>query len=477
MIRLTNRTLLRSLFVLSAAASLLMSADANASGSPTATVGLNFTGTSRSESGFRPPDTMGTVGPDHIVEMVNGRYKVFSKTTGSVLETRSLNSFWSTYGQGYNGSFSFDPRVQYDPSRQRFYASSVDNAAGVNNILVAVSKTNNPLDGWTGFKVDADTDNAQWADFPQMGFTQNELVISNNMFGISGGSFDINMLVVPLDDLTGLTPTVANATLLENQYSNTGFGSAWQPVIDLDNSTRNPRLFSNSSTSTSIRAIELTGGPSSPAVNNIADLTGLPSVGNPPLAKQPGTQTFELDSGGDRLRSAVTLQNGAYYGVSGIGQDGRAALRWWKIDADTMALDDFGVIADPDKDLIYGSIAVNEFDDIVIGFTGTSETEFPSAYAVVGETDDLGDITFGDLILLKAGVAEYDTDSSGRNRWGDYSSVVIDPSDPNTFWTFQEWASSTNNWSTQITQLTVPEPSTFALMALGGLYVLRRRRP
>lgn len=477
MIRTTNRTVLRAIFTLSATASLLVSVNANASGSPAATIGLNFTGTSLNESGFRPPDTMGTVGVDHIVEMINGRYTVFSKTTGAELEARSLNSFWTTYGQGYDGSFAFDPRVQYDPNRERFYATSVDNAGKANNVLVAVSASSNPLDGWTGFKIDADTDNQQWADFPQMGFTQDELVISNNMFGISDGGFEINTLVVPLNDLTGGTPTVANATLLESQYSNTGFGSSWQPVIDLDNATRDPRLFSTSSTSTSIRAIELTGGPSSPVVNDIADLTGLPSANNPPLAKQPGTQTIELDSGGDRLRSAVTLQDGAYYGVSGIEQHGRAALRWWKIDADTMVIDEFGVIADDEKDLIYGSIAVNEFGEIVIGFTGTSETEFPSAYAVVGDTDGLGDITFGDLILLKAGVAEYDTDSNGRNRWGDYSATVVDPSDPNTFWTFQEWASAENVWSTQITQLTVPEPGTLACLALGGLFVLRRRRP
>ena len=30
-------------------------------------------------------------------------------------------------------------------------------------------------------------------------------------------------------------------------------------------------------------------------------------------------------------------------------------------------------------------------------------------------------------------------DGGGRNRWGDYSATVLDPTDPGTFWVFQEY--------------------------------------
>jgi hypothetical protein len=67
--------------------------------------------------------------------------------------------------------------------------------------------------------------------------------------------------------------------------------------------------------------------------------------------------------------------------------------------------------------------------------------------------------TFGEPLQLKAGVAAYFQDfGSGRNRWGDYSATVIDPADPFTFWTFQEFVSSEDRWSTQITQLLLPPP-------------------
>ena len=65
-----------------------------------------------------------------------------------------------------------------------------------------------------------------------------------------------------------------------------------------------------------------------------------------------------------------------------------------------------------------------------------------------------GVTTFNQPLLLRAGVARDEvTGGAPVTRWGDYSSTVVDPTDPFTFWTFQEWVSAENIWSTQITQL------------------------
>jgi hypothetical protein len=100
-----------------------------------------------------------------------------------------------------------------------------------------------------------------------------------------------------------------------------------------------------------------------------------------------------------------------------------------------------------------GSIAVNEFTDVVIGFNVSSASQFVSSYAVLGKTIN-GVTTFGEPVLLQTGVAPYEaTGGSLTARWGDYSTTVVDPSNPMTFWTLQEWVSAENVWSTQITQL------------------------
>ena len=350
-------------------------------------LGLNFTGTNLNLSGFRPPDTMGTVGPNHIVELINGRYRVYDKTTGSSQRNWSLNTFWQLAGAPHAGNFAFDPRVQYDPQTDRYFATSVDNAAGPNNILVAVSDTNNPLDGWTGFSIDSDTDNQQWADFPQMGFSNDALVISNNMFGLNGGDFEVNVLTIPKADLVAAVPTIANATLLEDQFAIAGFNFSLQPSIDPAGSGRPLRLFTtDSSAQDEVEVVQLNDPLGSPSLVSLPAVGGLTNYPSPPLAEQPGPKQ-NLDSGGRRTRSAVTLIGDHYYGIHGVEVAGRAAQRWYKIDADTLQLAEEGVIADPTMDFIYGSIAANEMGDVTTALSTLKDRTVPVLIECVTDVD------------------------------------------------------------------------------------------
>ena len=86
------------------------------------TIGRNFTGDTINQSGFIPPDTMGAVGPNHIVELINGRYFDYSKTTGKNVQTSTLNTFWSNTGITPTGT-TFDPRIVYDPFAAPFAVS------------------------------------------------------------------------------------------------------------------------------------------------------------------------------------------------------------------------------------------------------------------------------------------------------------------------------------------------------------------
>lgn len=424
----------------------------------TGTIGLNFTASNRGESGSIPPDTMGTVGPNHIVEMINGRYKVFDKADGQQLSTSSLNSFWNSTGvtpDGVSVNSSFDPRVVYDPATERFFAVSADHARADNNFLLAVSQSSNPLDGWTGFSIDSDSDTGQrWADYPMLGFNGDFVYVGANMFEQTDVNFSTQraVLAVPKADLVAATPTFANATLFEDVDSITG--SSPHPAIDLDNVGGPAPLWSGDESAFSLRRSNISGSPSSPSLN--FDTTVSTTVGfTAPDGDQPGTKQ-NLDNIGLRFSSALVLQEGSYWGTRVVSSSFKSAVRWYEIDAATNALLQEGLITDPDLDLLYPSIAVNELGDVVIGFTGTSENQFPSAYAVVGATNAQGVTAFGNLMLLKEGVADYerlDGADPPRNRWGDYSATVIDPSDPLSFWTFQEFVSATNEWSVQISQI------------------------
>src|SRR5262245_4410084 len=91
-------------------------------------IGQNFVAsTLGADSGFLPPDTDGAVGPNHYVEFINGQFKVFNKSNGSVAESRSDSSFWTARANVSLSGVSFvsDPRIVYDHSSQRWFASEI----------------------------------------------------------------------------------------------------------------------------------------------------------------------------------------------------------------------------------------------------------------------------------------------------------------------------------------------------------------
>ncbi len=443
--------------------------------------GLDFTGSTFGvQSGWIPPDTMGAVGRDHIVELINGTYRVYDKNTGSALAQSSLNVFWSNAGASRINN-AFDPRVVYDPFSERWFASSVDNGAAANNILLAVSNSDNPLDGWTGFAIDSDSDDSHWADFETLGFNLDGVFVAANMFDLRDGSNETRaaILAVPKSDLIGATPTVANATLFQDiALSGTGF--AIQPIVDLDNSGMPQGLLAAYNTGSGVlKYSSLTGSVSSPTLSTGGGFIAVDPYAEPPSAEQPGPKQ-DIDVADSRLSSNVVRVGGSLWGVQTVESGGRAALRWFEIDEATGTAVQEGLISDTELDFYYGSIAVSHDGFVAVGFSGSSENEFVGSYVAFGETQG-GTTLFRDPQLLHAGVASYErTDSKGRNRWGDYSATVLDPYNPRTFWTFQEFASAEDIWSTRITRLDItrtPEPTTLALMVLGlgGVWLQRRR--
>lgn len=81
----------------------------------------NFTGLNDNNTSI-PPDTMGAVGPSHLVETLNTEVAFFNKSTGAIVSQVSLQSFWSSLGTGAGqpANSPFDPKVIYDQHSGRF---------------------------------------------------------------------------------------------------------------------------------------------------------------------------------------------------------------------------------------------------------------------------------------------------------------------------------------------------------------------
>ena len=406
-------------------------------------IGVNFTAGDLYQSGFIPPDSQLAVGEDHLVELLNGRYAVYRKSDGLLVESSSLYEFWTNAGVPVFDPF--DPRILYDARVRRWFAVSAEFPY---HVLVAVSHTADPTQGWSGFAILTDSSGSVWTDFPMLGLDDDSLQVTANMFTFADTFAAASALVIPKADLVSPTPTVANATIFE-RISQLGFTP--QPVVDLDGTGASGILLSDFSLFGFVVRTDVVGDPYAPALVGPTLLPVQP-FGPPPPAPQPGPKPgLETGQVLAQFESAPVLRGGSIWAVGNVDAGGRAALRWLEIDADTNQILQTGVLTHPELALYYGSIAVNEHGHVVIGCSGSSETQFVSSYAVVGETQG-GVTTFGEPILLKAGVADYEI-GFPRNRWGDYSATVVDPSDSRVFWTIQEFVLAEDVWATQITEL------------------------
>jgi hypothetical protein len=391
------------------------------------------------------PDTMGAVGPDHIVEFITGRYSVYRKSDHRRVQSQTLDQFWVDAGAGTINR-TLDSRLVYDPFSRRWFATSSHVAFPDNpyTLLLAVSRSSDPMEGWTGFTLVRDPRARGHADFPRLGLDADAVYVKA---GIEGDEDCEQVIVVaPKSDLLASTPTVANAAVLGGMEC---FGGL-SPALNLDGSGGPFHLFQSEPSDGKASLVTITGPLHAPVMTRRDVAThALPSA---PPAEQPAAQTQKP---GIRVFYSITaasvLRHGTIWSVETVGHKDRAAIRWLEVDPKSATVVHEGLITDPQLHLYNASIAVNEFGNVVIACNGSSVSQFVGIYAVAGVTDASGDTTFGRPLLVKAGVDDF-----GINHWGDYSATVVDPLDPARFWTFQEWVSGDDVYSTEITELVVP---------------------
>src|SRR5205814_1249039 len=159
---------------------------------------------------------------------------------------------------------------------------------------------------------------------------------------------------------------------------------------------------------------------------------------------------------GDRLMFRLAYRNfGDHESVVGnytVSAGGVAAVRWFELRNVTA-----GPVTvyqestyQPDSTWRWmGSAAMDGQGNLAIGFSASSSTINPQLrYAARLATDPLNTLAQGEAHLFDG----FGSQSGTGNRWGDYSSLTVDPVDDSTFWFTSEYYSTTAtfNWRTRI---------------------------
>jgi hypothetical protein len=442
------------------------------------------------DSGRFPPDTHGAVGPNHLVVVHNGRVRIQNRA-GNVVSTVSLVGFWSSLTNAPTDIF--DPKILYDPYGNRWMMTSVATRTSANSsVLIGVSQTSDPTGNWNLYRVDADSADVLWADFPSIGFNKNWIVVHTNMFPIveGTGAFVSHFYVFDKANL------YAGGQGLYTLIKAPNLGGAIAPAITYDAAISTLYLMQNWNGNSSGRGFlglySITGAVGSEKLN-VANTTSpiLISTPNPWNSDAPevsGTDDFapqlsttlKVQNNDARIQNVV-YRNGSLWCVQTLflpagNSATRSAIQWWQINPANNSIQQRGRIDDPTGNNFYAfpSIAVNSANDVLIGYSRYSASQYVTAnYSFRAGTDPLN--TLRDDTVLKAGEASYFRTGGvtpPRNRWGDYSSSVVDPLNDKDMWTIQEYAATPVNgndkwgtWWGRVSLTAAPLPPTLQLSA------------
>lgn len=415
-------------------------------GSPAPETTFLATGTSGT-----PPDSMGAVGPNHVVTIINFRV-VIQTRTGTTLSSVGLDSFFGTVIPA--GNSAFDPRAAYDHFANRWILtcpSGIGFVGGNSVNLLAISQTSDPTGLWSFYSFPADPTGERWADHNGLGFNSKWVVIHANM--VPFGAADSRQHFWAFDKSALYAPSpAAEFTLLA--------GDGWQSTPAVTYDAAEPDLYLVETQGSGLmRLRRITGPVGSEALEDVAAIA-TPAWGPSLFVPQLGSSSG-INFSHDWIQNVV-VRNGSVWATHHVGLPASAptrnAIRWLEIDPSPATVLQLGTLEDPSGLNHYGypSVAVNANGDALIGYSRSSSAQYVSAnYAARAVTDPPGTLR-GDLVY-KAGEAPYDS-----GRWGDYSNTVVDPVDDSTLWTIQQAAAAPGNSNYELWWAKVPAPGSEA---------------
>jgi IPT/TIG domain/Carboxypeptidase regulatory-like domain/PKD-like domain len=412
-----------------------------------------------------PPDTNGDVGPTYYIQTVNSSVGVYRKSDGFQEAAFTFNTFMSqgAFGNQCDTNNFGDPVVLYDTFDDRWiitdFAFTLDGGNNVNPPIAfqcfAVSMNGNPLTGGWNFYSIAVTDGLN--DYPKFGIWPDGLYMSSNVFGYAAGASFITARAwafnkaqmyagSPIVNAVSFNVPGGDFTVIpSNARLQTGTPPAGRPNLFVSS-----WQFTNALTVYKFHAdwnslaLSTFTGPDTPLA-----ATSWPNaaVANAP---QPGTATL-LDV--LQIRAMVQNQYTNFGGteslwvphtVRRVNTTGAAAPRWYQVDVTggTVAANiPQAATWDPDGNnnnhRFMPSLALDRAGNMAMGYSISSSVNsiFPSLrYAGRLAADPVNTLSQTEQTFFTGTASQ-----TGSTRWGDYSSMTLDP-DGCTFWYTSEYA-------------------------------------
>jgi hypothetical protein len=467
-----------------------------------------------------PPDTTGAVGDTQYVQWVNESLAIFNKTTGA-LEVGPLpgNEIFKSLGGNCAKNNDGDPVVQFDKIAGRWvlaqFSVSDGSTAGFSQ-CVAVSKTSDAAGTYHLYEFPY----AAFDDYPKIGVWPDGYYISFNMYtpqdrfiGPRVCAYDRQKMLQGLpatQQCFQLSPSFfsllpadldgATSALADDQGN--AIGPSAPPAgapnyfVNLGNNSTSLNLWKFHVDWRTPANSTFGVGPThqANATITVARFTLSCNGSGQDCVRQPGARNPEkLDTVGERLMFRLAYRRFSdheslllNHSVDTGAPQPRTGIRWYEIRDPNGArpiVFQQSTYAPDTKHRWMGSIGMDKMGSIAIGYSASSTSVFPGIrYATRSVADPLN--TLGPETRLQDGhgtqrcklpsgrcdcplqneEGEFVLDANGKvkcdsmNRWGDYSTLTVDPSDDCTFWFTTEYQKETGayNWHTRIGSFKLP---------------------
>jgi len=446
---------------------------------------LTFEGLANTNNPFlvAPPDPIGDVGPNHYVEMVNLVFGVYSKTGQLLVGPTPIGALWDSFSVPDCQDLSGDPVVVYDQLVNRWILSQFTTRGPIFYECVAISKTPDPTGSYYRY---AFSTGENFPDYPKLGVWTDMYVLTTREFGPAGPFAGIGVYALEKNKMLGGQRNVrAIKFLLEPGTTPYLTGDGLLPP-DIDGNRR-PQAGIPAPV---IGTMDDGGGYGAPFDGlNIFDLAvhwdAHPSasftlVAQLPVAAfdsifpcspssrscilQPGTsQKVDILSYRQRPTWRLAYRNFGKYESMVTNQSVEAlpavaGIRWYEIRRVDGQYSVFQQGTYAPNDGVHrwmGSIAMDRDGNAALGYSvSNATTVFPGIrYTGRLQGDPLGQLPLGEAVLINGSGSQ-----TGSARWGDYTSMNVDPADDCTFWYVNEYyqITSAGGWQTRIGNFKLP---------------------
>ncbi len=435
---------------------------------PSKSMLINFDGMDN-QSQTAPPDTDGDVGPNHYFQVVNQQIQIFDKSGNSLYGPVNTSTLWSGFSGDWSGTNDGDGIVLYDQQADRWFVSqfAVNTLNQSQWILVAISQTGDPTGSYHRYAFQFE----YMPDYPKFGIWSDGYYVSVNQFEVDKGSRgwigagaavlerdamlsgnpDANMIFFDAGAyVSSLLPADCDSNFpaegTPNYFSWIDYAAQELKIYEFNTNWETP----SNSTFTNVTNLEVDDFD--------VDINGSVQEWSLDNIEQPGTSQ-KIHAMTDRLMYRLQyLDFGTHESMVtchtiDVGNE-RAGIRWYELRKEQGAWTIYqqSTYAPDTKHRWMGSIAMNHSGDIALGYSVADASTFPSIrYTGRHANDPLNTMTIEETEII-AGEAS----QTGIGRWGDYSSMRVDPIDNKTFWYTQEYSKGGWDWQTRIAAFKYP---------------------